>query len=99
MFGTALAQITFGRISNNPIVSLGHHFLGADLDAFTAPDTTLRPVDSLGFNGYALWIVTPATGQWAALKKHRCTNTRPVMNGIFFDVKDDAFGHNHIPDS
>jgi hypothetical protein len=42
--------------------------------------------------------MTPAARQRATFKEYRRANARPVMNGIFFYIKYDTFGHHPNPD-
>jgi hypothetical protein len=67
-----------------------------NLDTFTAADATLLTVDSLRRNGYAFWIVTPAARQRTTLEEYSASNARPVVNRIFFYVKNGAFCHNRF---
>jgi hypothetical protein len=93
MHGTGLTQNTVGRIPDNPLGCPGYCVPWTNLDTFAATDAALRAINSLGRNRYPFWIVTPAARQRATFKEYRGANARAVMNGIFFYIKYDAFGH------
>jgi hypothetical protein len=90
MIGTGLAQITFCRIPNNAFRCLNHGFMRANPDTFSAANAALPTVDSLRCDVYAFRVVAPAACQRTTLEEHSASNARPIVNRIFFYIKNGA---------
>jgi hypothetical protein len=84
---------TFFRVCAEP----GFHFLDGVLrthcQAFAAADTPAEGIELFPANPLALGIVAPPAGKWTAFEKNSCPDSRTIMDGIFFYIKDDSAFH------
>jgi hypothetical protein len=70
---------------------------GAYLYTFAAADAALLAICSLDRHVHAFRIMAPSTCQRATLEKNGGPNSRSIMNGVFFDIKDNTGNHNAFP--
>jgi hypothetical protein len=62
-------------------------------DAVAAFNATVWHLDYLLLEGNQFRIMTPQAFQRTPLKKHRCANTVPVVNGKTLDIGNDRRFH------
>ena len=84
------------------VASMIVHFTGYELDIDSIelddpPDASFLMVYSFRCNRDPFGIMAPVAGQRATLKKNGRANPRPIVNGIFFYIKNDAGRHNKSP--
>jgi hypothetical protein len=61
--------------------------------AFPAADTTADGIEFFPANPLTLGIVAPPAGQGAAFEKNGCPDSRTIVDGKFFYIKDDSAFH------
>jgi hypothetical protein len=80
-------KVTYVYIGYRMVFRKRNCLISACLDALTAPNTSVCSKAEFGMFLPAFGILAPLTIQRAAFEENRSTDARPVVNGVFLDVK------------